>query len=791
MKTIAHRKAFYLTVLLVGMATLIFIGDSCSSEVSQKKSEVSASLNEYIPEKVDFIFHVKPILSDRCFKCHGPDKSKVEAGLQLHTKDYAFAPLGKEKNRHAIVANNLEQSELIKRIMTDNPDDIMPPPESNLSLSKTEKEILKRWIEQGAEWKEHWAFIPPEKPVIPDVTNAAWINNPIDNYILEKLEELGLQASDKIQDEKLLRRLSFDLTGLPPSIEDINSFAADNTKENYNRIIDKYLDSYAFAERMTNEWLDLARYADTHGYQDDLERTMWPWRDWVIHAFKKNMPYDEFVQWQLAGDLMPNKSTEHIIATAFNRNHKITQEGGVIPEEYRAEYVTDRTNTFGTAFLGLTFECAKCHDHKYDPISQKEYFELYSYFNSIAEVGLIESYGAIPEPYITITKEEIASQLQFINNLDTIDSIPLLVMKELDKPRDTHILSRGAYDAPAEQVASQVPSFGQKKDQPRKYKDRLELSNWLFDDTNPLTARVMVNRLWQQIFGKGIVSTSYDFGNQGALPTHPDLLDHLAVKFKEDNWDVRSIIKYIVNSSTYKQASKVSDKMLELDPENQFLARAPRSRLSAEMLRDHALSISGLLVPKIGGPSVKPYQPDGLWNEVTGGGGGSTAKYVQDEGENNYRRSLYTFWKRTVPPPNMMLFDTPTRDFCTVQRENTSTPLQALVLMNDPQYLEASKALAYRAMLTKKEEDDVSVENIIQFMFTLATSRQANKKELQALVNMYTDEHKRFKSQPNAATALLSYGDFATPAADDLESLAAYSFVANTIFNLDETIRKS
>jgi len=778
-------------MLGVSMFALVLLGDACSSDVTHKKSVITSSLNEVIPDKVDFIFHVKPILSDRCFTCHGPDKAKVEAGLQLHDKDLAFAALGEEKDRFAIVPNDLEKSEMIKRIFADDLDNIMPPPESNLSLSKREKEILKRWVEQGAEWKEHWSFTPASVQEIPEVKNTSWVKNPIDNFVLKKLEELGLAPSEQIKDQKLLRRLSFDLTGLPPSIEDITSFSSDNSEENYNKIVDRYLDSYAFAERMTNEWLDLARYADTHGYQDDLERTMWPWRDWVIHAFKTNMPYDKFVQWQLAGDLMPNKTKEQIIATAFNRNHKITQEGGVIPEEYRVEYVTDRTNTFGTAFLGLTFECAKCHDHKYDPISQKEYFELYGYFNNIAEVGLIEPYGAIPEPYVTITKEEIANTLNFINNLDTIDSIPLLVMKELEKPRDTHVLSRGAYDAPAEKVSPDVPSFGIKTKSNNNYSDRLGLSEWLFDDSNPLTARVMVNRLWQQIFGQGIVTTSYDFGNQGSLPTHPKLLDHLATKFKNEDWDIRSIMKYIVNSSTYKQDIKVSDEMLELDPENNFLARAPRSRLSAEMLRDHALSISGLLVQKVGGPSVKPYQPDGLWNEVTGGGGGSTSKYIQDEGESNYRRSLYTFWKRTVPPPNMMLFDTPTRDFCTVKRENTSTPLQALVLMNDPQYLEASKALAYRAILENTNNDEVNTQDVIQYMFTLATSRAAHDQELKTLVALYNEEHNRFQDQPKAATALLSYGNFATPAVDNMESLAAFSFVANTIFNLDETIRKS
>jgi hypothetical protein len=740
-----------------------------------------------VPAKVDFIFHVKPILSDRCFKCHGPDEAKVEAGLQLHIEEKAFAALGKNKDRHAIIKGDSKNSGMIQRIFSEDPDDIMPPPESNLTLSDQEKEILKKWIEQGAEWKEHWAFVPPVQPEIPVVQDKSWISNTIDNFILAKLEQNKLQPTPALSSEKLLRKVSFDLTGLPPSLEDIEGFTKDPSVQNYERIIDKYLGSDAFAERMTNEWLDLARYADTHGYQDDLERIMWPWRDWVIHAFKQNMPYDQFVTWQLAGDLLPNATKEQIIATAFNRNHKITQEGGVIPEEYRAEYVTDRTNTFGTAFLGLTMECAKCHDHKYDPISQKDYFQLYAYFNSIDEKGLIESYGAIPEPYINITQEEIQDILTFINNLDTLETIPLLVMKEVEKPRKTYVLNRGMYDQPTTEVNPAFPRFG-KPSETGPGSNRLDLATWLFSDENPLTARVTVNRLWQQIFGKGIVTTSYDFGNQGALPTHPKLLDHLALKFKNNGWNMRAIIKYLVTSSTYKQGSRVDDDLLAKDPDNNLLARSARSRLSAEMLRDHALAISGLLVDEVGGPSVKPYQPEGLWSETTGGGGGSTSKYIQDEGDKNYRRSLYTFWKRTVPPPNMLLFDTPTRDFCMVQRENTSTPLQALVLMNDPQFLEASKALAHRAI---KENESNEEMQIIQHMFTLATSRKAEEEELNSLSEMFRDQLNYYKENPSQADELLKYGNFEVPEEEDKSQLAAYSFVANAIFNLDETIRKT
>jgi len=374
---LSAKKNF--TLLLIGIISLLFLAHMPSCTGAKENHEASITSALLIPDKIDFNFHVKPILSDRCFTCHGPDEAKVEAGLAFHTQEKAFAALGEQKDHHAIVAGDIYASTLVERIFSDDPEIMMPPLASNLVLEDYEKEILKKWIAQGAEWKTHWAFTPPQAGELPAVKQTDWGKNLIDQFILHKLESQQLSPSPLARPEKQLRRLSFDLRGLPPSLMDIEAFVADPSDENYKSFVDKYLASNAYAERMAADWLDLARYADTHGYQDDLERTMWPWRDWVIHAFKQNMSYDQFVSWQLAGDLMPNASREQIIATAFNRNHKITQEGGVISEEYRAEYVTDRTNTFGTAFLGLTMECAKCHDHKYDPISQKEYFELFAY----------------------------------------------------------------------------------------------------------------------------------------------------------------------------------------------------------------------------------------------------------------------------------------------------------------------------------------------------------------------------------------------------------------------------
>ena len=755
-----------------------------SCQQSPKETGPLTSERQRVPDKIDFNFHVKPILSDRCFKCHGPDEMTVEAGLSFATKEAAFAALGDEKDHFAIVPHQPDSSTLVYRIFTDDPDDIMPTPESNLSLSSTEKEILKKWIAQGAEWKDHWSFIPPQKNPLPKVKNEAWANNEIDHFVLEKLEANQLVPNPKATKEKLLRRLSFDLTGLPPTIEDLENFLTDDSPNAYEKQIDRLLASKAYAERMAVIWLDIARYADSHGYQDDLERVAWPWRDWVIHAFDKNMAYNEFVSWQLAGDLFPNPNTEQIIATAFNRNHKITQEGGVIPEEYRTEYVSDRTQTFGTAFLGLTMECARCHEHKYDPISQENYYQLFSFFNNVPESGLIQPYGAIPKPFITLKKEEIEATLTFINNLDTIDEIPLMIMREMETPRSAFVLNRGAYDQPTEPVSPATPEAILAFDKAFS-PNRKGLADWLFDEKNPLTSRVAVNRLWQQLFGTGIVATSDDFGSQGALPTHPELLDFLAVKFREEGWDIKAMLKYIAQSATYQQSAKVTPELQEFDPDNRLLARASRLRLTAEMIRDHALAISGLLSKEVGGPSVKPYQPEGLWAETVGGGGGSLAKYVPDEGANLYRRSIYTFWKRTVPPPSMMTFDASTRDLCTVKRQRTSTPLQALVMMNDPQLIEAMSVLAQH-VVTQIEP----VEQRIARIFQLTTSRLPEPQEVNSLKEYLQEELQYFKEQPEKATAYLSIGQFQSTYDLPQAEMAAYATLASTIFNLDESISR-
>jgi len=767
----------FIIVLLVKYG--LSVSDGSYQSIGEANSDANSSLdsNEKIsklPDTIDYIFDVKPILSDRCYLCHGPDEGTREAGLRLDTQEGAYKALASNAKNHAIVPGKPEQSRMVYKITSTDLQQIMPPPTSNLTLSKYEKQVLIKWIEQGAEWKEHWSFLPPQKKELPKIANQEWPTNKLDYFIAKRLEQEGLIPSEEASKEQLIRRVFFDLTGLPPTIEDIDAFIKDKAANAYEKVVDKLLASTAYGERMAATWLDISRYADTHGYQDDLERTMWPWRDWVISAFNRNIPYDEFVKWQLAGDLLPNATQEQIVATAFNRNHKITQEGGVIDEEYRVEYVMDRTNTTAKAILGLTMECARCHDHKYDPISQNEFYSFYGFFNKVGEKGQID-YGEIPEPNIKITQKEIDETLAFINLPDSIKEIKLMVMKDNAPNRKTHILNRGQYDAPGDEVQLGTPKMILKYSDSLP-KNRLGLANWFFSKNNSLTARVAVNRMWQHVFDVGIVSTSDDFGNQGALPSHPELLDWLAVTFREEGWNMKKMYKRLVMSSTYKQTSKITPNLLELDPDNVLLARYSRSKLTAEMIRDNALAVSGLLVNKIGGPSVKPYQPPGLWAETTGGGGGSTAKYIPDTGENLHRRSLYTFWKRTVPPPSMMTFDAPTRDFCEVKRQKTSTPLQALVMLNDPQLIEAAEHLAKNILKDKTMSKKDRIGNI----FRKITSRFPTEEELNELIQYVETVENEFESnaENKVNTGSISKTEY------------AYTLLSSLIFNLDEAIIK-
>jgi hypothetical protein len=715
--------------------------------------------------EVNFNFDVKPILSDKCYTCHGPDDKARKANLRLDIEDGFYKSLEDNPNHFVINKKSPNESEILKRINSENSIYVMPPPESNLILSEKEKQILKKWVNQGGKWEPHWAYTKPELPKLPDTNFKNWATNEIDLFVASKLESKGMSPSEIEEKEILIRRAYFDLTGLPPSLKNIDDFISNSSDNAYERVIDNLLESKTYGERMAAIWMDLSRYGDSHGYQDDQERIMWPWRDWVIHAYNSNMPYDKFITWQMAGDMLPNATKEQILASGFNRNHKITQEGGVVPEEYRVEYVADRTVTSAKIMMGLTVECARCHTHKYDPISHDEFFSLYSFFNNVDENGLIVYGDTAPKPNLTINANDIKSDLPFVNLPDSINDVTLMVMKETENLRNTYVLNRGSYDAPTRLVKPGTPETVLKFDEQKYSSDRIGLSKWFFDKDNPLTSRVTVNRLWQQFFGIGIVATPDDFGSQGNKPFNPELLDWLAYTFQnKDNWDTKKFIKRIVMSSTYRQSSKIKKENRAMDSDNTYLANYPRQKLSAEMIRDNALSTSGMLVQKIGGPSVKPMQPPNLWNEVTGGGGGSLAFYVPDTGDNLFRRSLYTFWKRTVPPPSMMIFDAPTRDFCAPVRQKTSTPLQSLALMNDPQYQLAAENLSNSIF-----KENISIDKKIIKLYRTVTGRTPIDNEVNKLKN-YLDEIKEL---------------------NNIEEKTAFNSLAVLVYNLDETTQKS
>lgn len=736
--------------------------------ISGPKSEMtnandSLSVNESIPETINYNFDVKPILSDKCYTCHGPDAEARQANLRLDTEEGAFATAQNLSSLPIIKRGDPKGSALVFHINSTDSKTQMPPPDSNLSLAPYQKQILEKWIAQGAPWEGHWAYQVPRIAGIPDTQQKNWAKNEIDHFIALKLENKGLEPSPLASKEIILRRLAFDLTGLPPNLELMDQFLNDNSEQAYEKMVDHLLAQPQFGERMASVWLDVARYADTHGYQDDLQRIMWPWRDWVISAFNKNLPYDEFITWQLAGDLLDEPTLEQIVATGYNRNHKITQEGGVIDEEYRVEYVADRAITTSKALMGITVECARCHDHKYDAVSQKEFFSLYSFFNNLDEKGRIE-YGETPAPFVTIDKKIAAEELSFLHLPDSITKVELMVMKEVENLRTTYTLARGQYDAPDQKVQPGTPTRILPFDETYA-QNRLGLAKWFFDEKNPLTSRVVVNRFWQQFFGRGLVATPEDFGNQGARPSHPELLDWLAVTFRaEDNWDIKKFIKRVVMSATYRQTSKTLQETSRVDPTNIFLAHYPRQKLPAEMIRDNALVTSGLLNKTIGGPSVKPHQPEGLWEETTSGQG--LTQYQPDGGVNRYRRSLYTFWKRTVPPPNMITFDAPTRDLCTVERQKTSTPLQSLVLLNDPQFYNAAEAIAKKIDEEKTLQTEKEKIHKLFRTITLRSPTEVEQKLLNDYFGAILNDSEQSSKNPLVDLALL-------------------------IYNLDETTQKS
>jgi hypothetical protein len=547
-------------------------------------NDKGSSGNLPLPEIVSYNFHIRPILSDKCFACHGPDANKRKAGFRLDIEDSAFAPLKETKGAWAIVRGKPAQSELFKRISSDDPSYLMPSPESHLPvLNEHEVALIKKWIEQGAKYEKHWAFAPPRKASLPKVDHKEWCRNEIDLFVMNKLEKQNLQPNEQADKERLLKRVAFDLTGLPPSVDMMDRFLADNSANSYEKVVDELLQSPRYGEKMAVHWLDVGRYADSYGYQDDNIRTQWPWRDWLIHAFNKNLSYDQFLTWQIAGDMLPNATKEQVLATAFFRNHKYTEEGGVVPEEYRIEYILDKTKTYGKGIMGVTIECAQCHDHKYDPFSQKDYYSLFAFFNNTREVGYegdVSVSKPAKNPLLTISDTDIQSILSYINKRDT-GSLTVSVLGERDTLRKTFVLGRGAYDNPTVEVMPKAIPAVMPFDTVKLPRNRLGLALWTTNKNNPLTARVFVNQMWQELFGRGIVKTTGDFGMQGELPTHPELLDWLAVDFMEHGWNIKRLMKQILMSATYRQSSKVSKDKLQTDPENILLSRGPRYRLPA------------------------------------------------------------------------------------------------------------------------------------------------------------------------------------------------------------------
>jgi len=763
---------------IINLVLLCIVFTSC-----KQKGEYAAIPSKKIPEVVDYNFDVRPILSDKCFACHGPDVNKRAEDLRLDTPEGAFKALKDRKNEFAIVPNNLEKSVLYQKITAKDSTELMPPLDSNLKLSSYEIQILKKWIEQGAAYEPHWAFVAVDKPELPKLKNADWVNNEIDYFVLQKLQDVGLTPNPMADKERLLKRVSLDITGLPPTPEMQKEFIQNDAADAYEKVVDELLASDHYGEKMASHWLDVARYADSHGFQNDQLRTMWPWRDWVIHAFNENYSYEKFVTYQLAGDLVPQKNMETILATGFNRNHKINQEAGIIEEEFRVENVTDRTNTFGKAFLGLTLECAKCHDHKYDPISQKDYFSTFAFFDRMPPR---QNKGEIlaEAPIITITDELVQKELPFINKKEEED-VDVMVIEERPDVRTTHILNRGVYDDVGEEVTAQTPASVLAYDDSAYERNRLGLTKWLFDAKNPLTSRVFVNRMWQEIFGAGIVRSSGDFGMQGDLPTNVHLLNWLSADFMENGWDMKRMIKKIVMSATYKQSSVISKDKLAVDPENKYLSRMSRLRFNAEMVRDHALATSGLLNPEIGGRSVKVYQPDGLW-EAASSGRGVLANYVQDHGSNLYKRGIYIFIKRTTLPPVQLTFDAATRDQCEVQRQSTMTPLQALITLNDPTILESARVFSEKLM-----QEESTVAEKIEKAFGTIVCRTIKPEEKEMLLGYYNKQESAFMKETKQAEAFINVGEFPASKDRDVVKVAALMQIIHTIYNLEETIVKS
>jgi hypothetical protein len=754
-----------------------------------------------IAPKLDFSRDVRPILSDKCFACHGPDEKHVQANLRLDSRAAALAK--GQSGKAAIVPGKSNASAFVERILATGGAQ-MPPASTGKPLTEAQKRILIQWVEQGAVYKEHWSFVKPVSPPIPAVQSAQASTHPIDAFIQARLSKDGLKLQSEADKYTLIRRVSLDLVGLPPTPADIEEFATKRTRKSYELYVDKLLASPRFGERWARPWLDLARFADSAGYgSDPLRPNLWPWREWVINALNANMPYDQFTIEQLAGDLLPNATGSQILATAFHRNTMTNTEGGTDDEEFRTNAVKDRAATTAQVWMGLTMGCAQCHSHKFDPIKNNEYYRFMAFFNQTEDndqpddrpnlpfwTPELKSRQAALQSEVKALEASAASDSEAKKNLDAkkkelaaVQPIQVPVMKELpgDKQRVCTMLVLGNFMQKGDVVTAGTPIYfpPMPKDLPM---NRLGLANWIVSRDNPLTARVAVNRYWAQLFGKGLVLTEEDFGHQGTAPSHPELLDWLAVNFMDSDWNVKKLLKTIVMSATYRQSSKESPALLAKDPNDVLLGRYPRRRLDAEGVRDQALALSGLLSGKIGGPSVYPPQPDGMWKAAFNG----DRTWPTSTGEDRYRRGLYTFWRRTVPYPSMATFDAPSREICTVRRIPTNTPLQALVTLNDPAYLEMAQAFGRRIV----KEGGATVENRAAYAVGLATCRPATQEQTKAIVDLYSRELARFQADSTAANKLATEPLGKLPEGLNAAEAAAWTVVGNVLLNLDSVMTK-
>ena len=731
-------------------------------------------------ETPDFNREIRPILAEHCFACHGPDRKARKADLRLDTQDGSRRDLD---GYHAIVPGKPKDSELIFRIETEDKEEVMPPPKHGDRLSAKQIALLKDWITAGAKYELHWSFVAPKKAELPVVSEPDWAQSSIDRFVLAKLDQNELQPSAPTDRLRLIRRLSLDLTGLPPTPEEADAFVRDQNPDAYQKVVARLLASEAYGEHWARMWLDLARYADTKGYERDKPRNIWRYRDWVIEAFNRDMPYDQFTVEQLAGDLLPGAGSDELLATAFHRNTMTNEEGGTDDEEFRVAAVKDRTDTTMQVWMGLTAGCAKCHTHKYDPISIEEYYRLYAFFNQTQDNDREEPFRPVPtreqQQKVAQLRVEIADsqqpktkQVELAKLEASFPKVPVMLDLPDGKQRITRLQQRGNFLDPGVEVSpATIALFGSfPKDAPA---NRLGLARWVMQAENPLTARVMVNRIWARIFGIGLVETEENFGSQGFQPSHPELLDWLAVDFREQGWSIKELIRSLVLSNTYQQRSNLTPEMIAKDPRNRLLARGPRFRLSAEMVRDQALASSGLLTRRIGGPSVMPPQPAGVWRTVYSGN-----QWRNAIGPDRYRRGLYTYLKRTSPYPAMTTFDSGSGEICLVRRIRTNTPLQALVTLNDPAFLEAAGALA-----KQMSEHEGGLDQQIARGFRLCLTRVPSARELSRLTALHQSLRDDYESDPEAAKQLLA-------SAGLKEGDAAMIGVANVLLNLDESLIK-